>query len=288
MTAPSERFAGVVDDVHGERLAAALLERGWARQTAEARDDLEAIRALVVELAASHLAIDPPASSRHGEFLDGLGERIAVDALNDLRLAVFRGLAARTWLRPAVFRLARRALEVLVGNELAMQRRVNLSIQMPGDDSSLLPLHADSWSGDSPYEIVLWMPLVDCARTKSLFILPRPAQERLLPAGEPGILAAARTVDELFERVEDHVQFVDVPFGDVLLFDQNLLHGNRVNREATTRWSLNCRFKGLFTPYADKKLGEFFEPITVRPMSRLGMAHRFPKVPETPPREPTP
>ena len=24
-----------------------------------------------------------------------------------------------------------------------------------------------------------------------------------------------------------------------------------------TRWSINCRFKGVFTPYADKKLGNF-------------------------------
>ena len=42
-------------------------------------------------------------------------------------------------------------LETIVGNELAMQLRVNLSIQLPGDDSSLLPLHSDVWSGDSQF-----------------------------------------------------------------------------------------------------------------------------------------
>ncbi|MEO1367213.1 MAG: hypothetical protein AAFX50_08540, partial [Acidobacteriota bacterium] len=92
----------------------------------------------------------------------------------------------------------------------------------------------------------------------------------------PGAVASAGSVEALYDRVKDHVRFLDVDHGEVLLFDQNLPHGNRVNAEGTTRWSLNCRFKGLFTPYADKKLGEFFEPITVRPMSRLGMAHRFP------------
>ena len=46
--------------------------------------------------------------------------------------------------------------------------------------------------------------------------------------------------------------------------------------EATTRWSLNCRFKGLFSPYADKRLGEFFEPITLRPASRLGLDYELP------------
>ena len=53
-----------------------------------------------------------------------------------------------------------------------MQQRVNLSIQMPGDTSSLLPVHADTWSGDSPYEVVAWLPLVHCYGTKAMYLLP--------------------------------------------------------------------------------------------------------------------
>ena len=52
-----------------------------------------------------------------------------------------------------------------------MQRKINLSIQFPKDDSSLLPIHSDVWSGCSPYEIVLWIPLVSVSKTKSMFIL---------------------------------------------------------------------------------------------------------------------
>ena len=43
---------------------------------------------------------------------------------------------------------------------------------MPNDSSSLLPLHTDTWSGVSPYEIVVWFPLVDCYKTKTMYILP--------------------------------------------------------------------------------------------------------------------
>ena len=63
-------------------------------------------------------------------------------------------------------------MNILVGNELSMQKSINLSIQMPNDKSSLLDLHADTWSGDSPYEVVVWLPLVDCFKTKSMYILP--------------------------------------------------------------------------------------------------------------------
>jgi sporadic carbohydrate cluster 2OG-Fe(II) oxygenase len=62
----------------------------------------------------------------------------------------------------------------------------------------------------------------------------------------------------------------------VLLFNQNLMHGNIVNAEAETRWTMNCRFKSLFSPYAGKRLGEFFEPITIRAASRIGMNHEMP------------
>jgi sporadic carbohydrate cluster 2OG-Fe(II) oxygenase len=70
---------------------------------------------------------------------------------------------------------------------------------------------------------------------------------------------------------------MNVPFGSILLFNQNLPHGNRINRENEARWTMNCRFKSVFTPYKDKKLGEFFEPITLRAASRAGMAYTPPE-----------
>ena len=41
-------------------------------------------------------------------------------------------------LRKNYYFIAKDILDKIVGNELAMQMRVNLSIQMPNDDSSLL------------------------------------------------------------------------------------------------------------------------------------------------------
>ena len=53
---------------------------------------------------------------------------------------------------------------------------------------------------------------------------------------------------------------------------------NLVNKEKETRWSMNCRFKGIFTPYGDKKLGEFFEPISLKAASKFAMKYRLPKI----------
>ena len=112
---------------------------------------------------------------------DGVSEDILNDIhqivggaeLNAFRMKIIHGLNAMEKLREMYFRVARPYLDALVGNELAMQLRVNLSIQLPEDDSSLLPVHADTWSGDSPFEVVVWLPLVDCYRTKAMYLLPR-------------------------------------------------------------------------------------------------------------------
>ena len=87
-------------------------------------------------------------------------------------MAIYSSLNSKKDFLKNYFCLAEKHLEIICGNELAMQRKINLSIQLPKDNSSLLPIHSDVWSGCSPYELVLWIPLVSCKSTKSMFILP--------------------------------------------------------------------------------------------------------------------
>jgi sporadic carbohydrate cluster 2OG-Fe(II) oxygenase len=196
--------------------------------------------------------------------------------LNEVRLKIINSLNSNSQFRRSYFELARTAIEILVGNEVAMQLRINLSIQMPDDESSLLPVHADVWSGDSPYEVVLWVPLVDCFKTKSMYILPQKKEHSF--AEKLKINEDSFDSEKIFKMIEGDIQWLDIKYGQFLLFNQNLPHGNRVNRELETRWSMNCRFKGVFTPYGDKKLGEFFEPITLRPASINGVNFRYPQI----------
>ena len=200
---------------------------------------------------------------------------VSVDELNEFRLDIINGINTDPNFRMHYFNLARPYLELLVGNELAMQMRVNLSIQYPGDESSLLPIHADTWSGDSAFEVVVWTPLVDCFKTKSMFLLD--------PKNSVAVssrISSFETSDSeaLFESVKKNLSWLEIKRGQVLIFNQALPHGNRVNEESETRWSLNCRFKAVFTPYADKKLGEFFEPITLKPVSQFGLNYKLPTI----------
>ncbi len=219
------------DDERG--LADAFVRDGYVILPAESRGDLDRIRDLLADIAASYLKV--PVAEDKGAFLNRIHEKV----------------------------------------DLAMQLRINLSIQLPNDDSSLLPVHADVWAGDSPYEVVLWIPYVDVYGTKTMFILPRDKDAHYQAKMNELKLKSA---EELYRAIEPDLRWLDIPYGNVLLFTQNVMHGNIVNREPETRWSSNCRFKSLFSPYHDKKLGEFFEPILVRPATRIGASYRLPSV----------
>jgi sporadic carbohydrate cluster 2OG-Fe(II) oxygenase len=254
-------------------VAEEFLGSAYVIRDVEDRAALDQFRREIVLAAARTINHPPPEDD--GAFLDNIHRLVPVENLNSLRLGLYGELNSKPWFRPTYFKLVTRLVETLVGNELAMQNRINVSIQMPEDRTSLLELHADVFAGETPYQIVQWLPLVDVRATKSMFILSRPKSEevvtRLRDFSEGGMRA-------LFEAVEPDLAWLEIPYGKVLLFSPNVLHGNVVNEETTTRWSLNCRYTGLFTPYGigERSLGSYYSPITARPVTRMGMAYRQP------------
>ena len=211
----------------------------------------------------------------HSDLFNFIHKSISSTSLNSFRLKVIEKVNKNKNLRKFYYQLAKPALDTLLGNELVMQLRINLSIQLPNDKNSLLPIHSDVWSGDSPFETVVWLPLVDCSKTKSMFILPPNKYDKMKK-----IFLKKKTYssDHLFKLIKRDLIWINIKYGQLLVFNQCLPHGNTVNKEKETRWSLNCRFKSVFTPYNDKKIGEFFEPITLRKISDLGMKYKLPKI----------
>jgi sporadic carbohydrate cluster 2OG-Fe(II) oxygenase len=200
-------------------------------------------------------------------------QKISIEELNNFRLGIIHKINKDKLLRYHYFNIAREALYVLAGNELMMQKNINLSIQFPNDNSSLLPIHSDVWSGDSAYEINLWVPLVNCYKTKSMYILEQNDYANFKKKMQKNKYSSSK---DIFKLVKNKVRWLNVDYGQFLIFNQALPHGNVVNIEKETRWSMNCRFKSFFSPYGDKKVGEFFLPITTRAISEIGMNFEYP------------
>jgi sporadic carbohydrate cluster 2OG-Fe(II) oxygenase len=256
-----------------QALADEFMANGYVIKPVDDRGALDDLRDHIVRLVCEHLKIALP--NDPDDFLNHIERIVPIEKLNDLRLNTYRKMNATPWFRPTYFGLARSTVETLVGNELAMQNRINLSIQLPHDNSSLLAIHADSFGGETPFQVVEWLPLVDCYKTKSMFILPKPRSEAVYATFTK---YEGRGMDALYDEVKKDLVWCDVPYGHVLVFSPNYLHGGVVNDESETRWTMNCRLTGLFTPYtgAEKKLGSYYLPITTRPVTRMGLKYREP------------
>ena len=106
-------------------------------------------------------------------FFDNTHDLISSEELNDFRVKMIAQIAKSRQIRSSIYSLAKPHIEWIAGNELAMQRNCNLMVHLANDNSAIFPLHSDVWSGNSPYEVVFWFPLVPCFDTKSIYILPK-------------------------------------------------------------------------------------------------------------------
>ena len=198
---------------------------------------------------------------------------ISHEKSNDLRLHIMKKLNQNTKFHRNYYNTAKKIIHALCGNELAMQKRPGISINLPQNINDILPIHADTWNGVSPFELNIWIPLVDCRNSMCLYILKRDRYKRRLNESKELLRLSS---DELFNELRDELTWIPIEYGQILAFDQSLPHGYSLNEEQDTHWSVNCRFKGLHTPYWDKKLGEYFMPLTVKNCTRLGMNYSHP------------
>lgn len=236
---------------------------------------LKYIKNLIVKKSAKILGVNKPKDKNSEEFLNNIHKNIKINDLNNFRTQIIDYINEDENFKKNYFYSAKNLLFTLVGNELAMQSRINLSIQLPKDDNSLLPVHSDIWSGDSPFEVVIWIPLVSCYSTKTMYIL-KPEKYKKIHQNFSKYISKGSL--DFFKSIKNDVEWIKINFGEVLIFNQALPHGNIINKEQETRWSMNCRFKSLYSPYGDKKIGEFFKPITLRAASEIGMNYNFPQI----------
>ena len=197
---------------------------------------------------------------------------VSLKKLNSLRFNIYKNINAGSIISETYYKIAKDYLDDLVGNELAMQKKINLSIQMPNDKDSLLDLHSDIYAGESPFQVVVWIPLVDAYDTKSMFFTKpsfnKKMNEKLLNTDD-------YTTKEMYIKNKKNFKFLNVKFGDILIFSPIILHGNTINKTKETRFSLNCRFKNLLSPYdvtvkSHRNIPNFYRPLNIKPMTKIG------------------
>ena len=206
--------------------------------------------------------------------LEKIHKYYGANEINNLRISCYRKINRINNWEDKYFSLASSYLKDLLGPDLSIQTKLNLSIQMPNDKDSVLDLHTDALSGQSVFEVVLWVPLTRSYSSNSMYIFPRKINEKILHDLKDNENLGMKN---LFIKYEKYANFLHLNYGDCLIFSPTLFHGNVLNETPTTRLSINCRFKNLFSHEAkngERRLGSFYRVLKLSPLTKIGLSYR--------------
>ena len=172
------------------------------------------------------------------ENLEEMHTKVELDQINELRMSAFRSINKIIDWKKKLLDLIKPEIHEILGLDLAVQRNLNLSIQMPKDKNSILEKHVDFRTGDSPFQKVIWIPITNAFDSNSIFMLDK----------------------------ESNYKPVNINYGEVLIFDPNTQHGNIENKTNKTRISINVRVKNWFSPdlsnlAPDRQFGVYYEDL---------------------------
>lgn len=146
---------------------------------------------------------------------------------------------------------------------LVVQRFLNVRIMLPDKPQGVFPFHTGLLYGHGDASRSLWMPLTDVTspedRSASMQIIGLERSRELTRYATESEL----TVDEMTETFGEASHGVEAGPGDVLLFTQEHIHGNFVNRTGKTRVSIDFRVaEGRYGDRLARKIpGGYFELI---------------------------
>ena len=174
-------------------------------------------------------------------------------SFNDFRLSNFKMINKDKKLHENLFNLYKKNLFELLGPDISVQKNVNFAIQRPNDQNRA-PFHKDS-PPNSPYELVIWLPLVDCNKTMSMYFFPISRSKFIQKS-----LSNKKSIN-LDSFSNKYGQLMNCKYGEFFIFLAHTFHYIPINTESKTRWSFNVRYKNTFSPYGSKGYLDFFEPI---------------------------
>jgi sporadic carbohydrate cluster 2OG-Fe(II) oxygenase len=211
--------------------------------------------------------------------LNKFHELYEIGKLNNLRIKLYNKINTDKQFSKKIFESSFKHIELMVGSELC-NGNLNLSIQYPNDKTSILSMHTDFFSGESIFQVNLWIPFVDVKKTSSMFIINPQKSINLLKKIKE---SKKFTINNIFKKNKKDIKWLDIKFGEGMIFSPNCLHGNVMNIEKNTRWSINIRFKNLFSPYSkikenEKKIGSFYNVYSPKIITQFNLEHSFDEI----------
>ena len=194
-----------------------------------------------------------------------LSKNISETDLNQKKINVIGKISSNKKLVDLIFNSYSKHILNFLGNDLLVQKTINLVIQMPKDRNPTIP-HRDA-PPNSYFELVLWIPLVNCKETKSMYLIDMTSTKESLDKLD----LEPENWNNFLKNFEGKKVHPEVKFGQSVFFLPYIYHGSDFNKTDETRFSLNIRFKGLFSPSGRKFPLHFYRMFKISKFSQLAL-----------------
>jgi sporadic carbohydrate cluster 2OG-Fe(II) oxygenase len=244
-------------------------KRGFVVDPSDSKEALEKLRNFLEKTATEELQ---SVNSFDGSIdLNNIHHFVKAEQINAIRIKMFRRINEENW-RELVWQAAGRRIMEMLGPDILIQPKLNLSIVMPGDKASGLDAHSDSWSGDSPFQLNVWIPITDADVENSMYVLPEEKSLEIFEIIQKK--AEIPSKSSCYEKSE----CVEAKFGEIVYFNPLLIHGSIPNTSVRTRVSLNVRFKSMFSPdfgadVPDRSVGIYYEKFKIGSLAKTGFKY---------------
>ena len=142
----------------------------------------------------------------------------------------------------------------LSGKELLIQRRANTIFNLPGEDQRRQWPHYELMSGISPYTFVMWAPFHDLDDDGGVYYVPLDKSYEIIKKEHSlGLVNGPTILDKM-----NTYKPTKLKFGEVIVFNPFVLHGNVDFDSDLARVACSVRFQSRHKPIMQKD-SDFFK-----------------------------
>ena len=139
-------------------------------------------------------------------------------------------------------------VESLCGKELFLQRRAHTVVNVPGAGQAKQWPHYEMMSGISPHTYIIWAPLHDLEDQGGVYYIDQHTSLEIMKKEEESGLVNGPTVLNMMHDQKP----TQLKFGQAIIFNPFILHGNISFNSDLARIAYNVRFQSCHRPLLQK------------------------------------
>lgn len=242
-----------------------LYNNGWQVIKSEDKKSLSLLKKKVFEQAKKVFKYNPKNIDDGLDNFHKYLKNLKDTELNEKKVKLIKKISTNKILVNLLFKSFEQTIKDLIGNDILVQKTINLVIQPPKDNNPTIP-HRDA-PPNSFYEVVVWIPLTNCYETKSMYVVNANKSKQCINI----LKKNDKNWSKLIKEIQKNKIYPKVNYGEALFFMTNIYHGSDTNITNETRFSLNIRFKNLFTPSGKKFPLHFFRPYQISEFTKYAI-----------------